>query len=62
MAMVIMDNRITAMTGQQDNPGTGEKNAMGEEAPIIDIEAIVKAVGIKDENIRVIDPMIKRNQ
>ena len=55
MAMVILDNRITAMTGQQDNPGTG-KNLMGQEAPIVDIEAIVKAVGIKEENIRVIDP------
>lgn len=55
MAMVILDNRITAMTGQQHNPGTGQ-TAMGKEAPVIDIEAIVKAVGIKDENIRVIDP------
>ena len=55
MAMVILDNRITAMTGQQDNPGTG-KNVMGQETPIVDIEAIVKAVGIKDENIRVVDP------
>ncbi|NMA86604.1 MAG: indolepyruvate ferredoxin oxidoreductase subunit alpha [Tissierellia bacterium] len=55
MAMVIMDNRITAMTGQQQNPGTG-KTLMGEDAPMVDIEAIVRAVGIKDENIRVIDP------
>ncbi|QCX34359.1 indolepyruvate ferredoxin oxidoreductase subunit alpha [Caloramator sp. E03] len=52
---VILDNRITGMTGHQDNPGTG-RTLMGEEAPIIDIEKIVKAVGIKDENIRVVDP------
>ena len=55
MVMVILDNRITAMTGQQDNPGTG-KNAMGEPAPIVSIEAIVKAVGVKEDNIRIIDP------
>ncbi|HEY8363319.1 MAG TPA: indolepyruvate ferredoxin oxidoreductase subunit alpha [Tissierellaceae bacterium] len=55
MVMVILDNRITAMTGHQENPGTG-KNIKGMEAPEIDIENIVKAVGVKEENIRVIDP------
>lgn len=29
---------------------------MGEPAPVVDIEALVKAVGIKAENIRVVDP------
>lgn len=55
MVMVILDNRITAMTGHQENPGTG-KTLMGEATQIVDIESIVKAVGIKDENIRVVDP------
>ena len=55
MVIVILDNRITAMTGHQQNPGTG-KNISGIEAPMIDIEKVVKAVGIKEENIRVIDP------
>ena len=55
MVIVILDNRITAMTGHQENPGTG-KTLMGEVTPIIDIEKIVKAVGVKDENIRVVDP------
>lgn len=55
MAIVILDNRITAMTGHQENPGTG-KNILGEPAHMVDIEAIVKAVGIKEKNIRVIDP------
>lgn len=55
MVMVILDNRITAMTGHQENPGTG-RTLMGEETQIVDIEAIVKAVGIKEENIRVVDP------
>jgi len=54
-AIVILDNSITAMTGHQENPGTG-KTLMGEPAPVVDIEAIVKAVGIKEENIRIVDP------
>ncbi|WMM24610.1 indolepyruvate ferredoxin oxidoreductase subunit alpha [Tissierella sp. MB52-C2] len=55
MVVVILDNRITAMTGHQQNPGTG-KNISGIEAPMIDIEGLVKAIGVKEENIRVIDP------
>jgi indolepyruvate ferredoxin oxidoreductase alpha subunit len=55
MVMVILDNRITAMTGHQENPGTG-KTLSGVESPMIDIEGLVKAIGIKEENIRVIDP------
>ncbi|MGI6711205.1 MAG: indolepyruvate ferredoxin oxidoreductase subunit alpha [Bacillota bacterium] len=55
IAVVILDNSITAMTGHQENPGTG-KTLMGEPAPVIDIEAVVRAVGIKGENIRVVDP------
>ncbi|MGI6587281.1 MAG: indolepyruvate ferredoxin oxidoreductase subunit alpha [Peptococcia bacterium] len=55
LKIIIMDNRITAMTGHQENPGTG-KTLQGEDAPIIDIEKIVRAVGVKEENIRVIDP------
>ncbi len=57
MVTVILDNRITAMTGHQQNPGTGMDIA-GMPAPMIDIEAVVKAIGIKEENIRVIDPYI----
>ncbi|MEL7563798.1 MAG: indolepyruvate ferredoxin oxidoreductase subunit alpha [Dehalobacterium sp.] len=55
MVMVILDNSITAMTGHQENPGTG-KTLMGQPAPVIDIEGLVKSVGIKAENIRVVDP------
>ena len=53
IVVCILDNSITAMTGHQDNPGTG-KNAKGEAAQAVDIESIVRAVGIK--NIRVVDP------
>ncbi|MCR4441314.1 MAG: indolepyruvate ferredoxin oxidoreductase subunit alpha [Peptococcaceae bacterium] len=55
VAICILDNRTTAMTGHQENPGTG-KTLMGEDVPVIEIEKIVKAVGIKEENIRVITP------
>lgn len=52
---VILDNSITAMTGHQENPGTG-KNLMGQTAPVIDIEKLVRAIGIKEENLRIVDP------
>lgn len=57
MAIVILDNRTTAMTGHQENPGTG-KHISGIPSPTVDIEAIVKAIGIKEENLRVVDPYI----
>ncbi|MCL1888732.1 MAG: indolepyruvate ferredoxin oxidoreductase subunit alpha [Kiritimatiellaeota bacterium] len=43
---VVLDNRVTAMTGHQDNPGTG-KTLMGADAPIADIAAICRALGVK---------------
>lgn len=51
--MIILDNRITGMTGHQQNPGSGY-NAQGEEANAIDIPLLVKAIGI--ENVRTINP------
>lgn len=42
--MVILDNSATAMTGFQPHPGTGE-TAMGDEAPVVDIEALCKDLG-----------------
>ncbi len=44
--LVILDNRITAMTGQQHNPVTGY-NIKGEAANAIDLEALCRAVGVK---------------
>lgn len=51
----ILDNRITGMTGHQENPGSG-KTLQGQEAPMIDIEGLVLSIGIKKENLRVVDP------
>jgi len=50
---VVLDNRITGMTGHQENPGSG-RNAKGEPSPVMDIEAIVKAIGIK--NVKKVNP------
>jgi len=52
---VILDNRTTGMTGHQENPGTG-KTLQGKAAPAIDIEKVVLSLGIKKENIRLVDP------
>lgn len=51
----ILDNRITGMTGHQENPGTG-RTLQGKEAPIVDIHKLVLSLGIKEENLRVVDP------
>lgn len=43
---IIMDNRVTGMTGHQENPGTG-KTLQQQEAPKIEIEPLVRALGIQ---------------
>ena len=53
MIPCILDNSITGMTGHQDNPGTGE-TLMGESAPVILIEDVLKAMGY--QNVFVVDP------
>jgi len=44
--LVILDNRITAMTGQQNNPVSGY-NIKGEAANEINLEQLCRAVGVK---------------
>jgi len=51
--LIILDNRTTAMTGHQPNPGMGI-DAYGNEAPVIEIENIVKGIGI--DFVKVVDP------
>ena len=50
---VILDNRITGMTGHQQNPGTGY-TLQGLETETVDIVALVKACGIK--HVSVVNP------
>lgn len=52
---VILDNRITGMTGHQQNPGSGY-TLMGDPAPEVDIPALCMALGIKKENIHIVNP------
>ncbi len=51
--VIIMDNRVTAMTGHQENPATG-KTLMGDDTYELDLEMMVKACGVK--RVVVIDP------
>jgi indolepyruvate ferredoxin oxidoreductase alpha subunit len=44
--VLILDNRVTAMTGHQHNPATG-RTLMGDEAPELDLETLCKAIGVK---------------
>lgn len=51
--VIILDNSTTGMTGHQDNPATG-KTLKGEEANIILLDELCKAMGVK--NVQVVDP------
>lgn len=42
---VVLDNRVTAMTGHQDNPGTG-RTLQGEATKVIEFEPLLRALGI----------------
>jgi indolepyruvate ferredoxin oxidoreductase alpha subunit len=54
----ILDNRITGMTGHQENPGTGF-TLQGDTTKIADIEAIVRALGV--DKVKSVNP-INRNE
>ena len=51
--VIVLDNSITGMTGHQQNPTTGY-NIKGDPAGKINLEALVKAMGIN--RVRVVDP------
>jgi indolepyruvate ferredoxin oxidoreductase alpha subunit len=50
---IIVDNSTTAMTGGQQNPGTG-KTLLGEPSATVDIPALCRALGIK--RVTTVDP------
>lgn len=50
---IIVDNRITAMTGGQDHPGTS-RTLMGEDTFSIDLPKLCNALGV--EHVRLVDP------
>ena len=53
ITVVILDNRITGMTGHQQNPASG-KDIHGEPAPMLDLEALARACGV--QSVVVVDP------
>lgn len=53
LVLIILDNRTTAMTGHQPNPGTG-RDYGGIESPPLKIEPLVRACGI--EFVKTVDP------
>lgn len=55
VTVLLLDNRAVGMTGGQDNPGNG-RNIHGEEAPRVDFARLVKALGVRDERVHVVDP------
>lgn len=52
----VLDNSITAMTGHQQNPGT-PVDLMGYEVPPVSIEAVILAIGLPKEHLRIVDPV-----
>lgn len=53
ITVIILDNRITGMTGHQQNPASG-KDIHNQPAPQLNIEKLVESCGVKD--IAIVDP------
>ncbi len=54
ITVLILDNRITGMTGHQQNPATG-KDIYGNPAPMIDLAALCRSCGV--EHVVTVDPL-----
>lgn len=54
MTLIILDNSTTAMTGHQPHPGTG-RTMMGELVQKINIEAILRGIGIT--TVEIVNPL-----
>ena len=55
VTVLLLDNRAVGMTGGQNNPGNG-RGIHGEETPRVDFATLVKALGVADERVHVVDP------
>ncbi len=55
VTVLLLDNRAVGMTGGQNNPGTG-RGIHGEDAPRVDFATLVKALGVREERVHVLDP------
>ncbi len=54
MTLIVLDNSTTAMTGHQPHPGTG-RTMMGEFVEKINIEKILKGIGVK--TVETVNPL-----
>ncbi|MBP6727173.1 MAG: thiamine pyrophosphate-binding protein, partial [Thauera sp.] len=52
--LLILDNGTTAMTGQQEHPGTG-RSLLHDPTGKVDFEAVIRAMGIS--SVTTLDPM-----
>ncbi len=52
LTLIILDNSATGMTGGQPHPAAG-KNALGQPAPKLDLEALCRAAGV--QKVEVVD-------
>lgn len=55
VTVLLLDNRAVGMTGGQDNPGNG-RDIHGEETVRVDFPALVKALGVREERVHVVNP------
>ncbi len=55
VTVLLLDNRAVGMTGGQSNPGTG-RNIHGQDVPRVDFATLVKALGVREERVHVLDP------
>jgi len=55
VTVMILDNRAVGMTGGQNNPANG-RGIHGEEAPRVDFVSLVKALGVREERVHLVDP------
>jgi len=54
VTVLLLDNRTVAMTGGQENPGSG-RDIHGNEAPRVDFRKLAESVGVKPERIHEVD-------
>jgi indolepyruvate ferredoxin oxidoreductase alpha subunit len=55
VTVMLLNNSTVGMTGGQEHPGTG-RDIHGQSAPAVDFPTLVKALGVREERIHVVNP------